>query len=241
MSDYGKIGKERAVDLLREAIESKSFIKISTIEDRLQSVTLINQVAGPLREARVVVDAPADLEGYLRDNPSSALRVEFNGRDRLLYAFEAQVAGIEASGIWLVLPETIDRIQRRRNFRIQAPMGTRLRVSVGESAIVLSVVDYSLGGLLAVAASGTRRKQADPFLVKGRMVQDATLSFEGRHDQDVRVRKAAVVRVERHPVTGLFQYGLQFLEMEALEEKRLTEIIYHMQRQYLRKRVMMER
>jgi c-di-GMP-binding flagellar brake protein YcgR len=240
MSDYGKIDKERAVELLKEVKQGKSFIKLNTINDDYQSVTLISEVLGPLRAAQVVVDVPADLAEYLREKPLSTLHVEFNGKDRLLYAFEARVAKNEPSGIWLDLPEEIRRIQRRRDFRLKAPLGTQLQVSAGEATIVLSVIDYSLGGLLGVAASGTRRTHVDPHLAKGRLVQNITLSFDGRPDMTVRILKATVVRVERHPVTGFYHYGMQFLEVERTEEKRLTEILYHMQRKYLRKRVMME-
>lgn len=240
MSDYRTIDRPRALELLAEAKDKKTLIKISTLDKKIESVTLISQVQPSPKAPLVAVDGSEDLVGHLEAQPGTLLHLEFTGRDRLLYAFDAPVSRSAPDGIWLALPEAITRIQRRRNFRLKAPLNTLLKVGPEEEPIHLSVVDYSLGGILGVVASGAPRSSIPPRLAKGRLLEHLTLDFDGRPDMRVRIRKAVVVRVERHPVTGFYQYGVHFQDIERQEEKRLTEIIYHMQRQYLRQRVMME-
>jgi hypothetical protein len=66
---------------------------------------------------------------------------DFVGKDKILYSFRTVVGRINGDDIWMEFPEFIERVQRRKFYRIAPPIGTKIyfEVDSGKYGPVLSI------------------------------------------------------------------------------------------------------
>ena len=239
MDTNGKLSQEKALELLKYLEEQRVLVKLVVKGAGFESVTVVTGLRSINKQAQFRIDSPDNFQVVLQGKDSGRLYFEFNGQDKVLYTFEiAPAAEWQGNEVWLPAPEQIDRIQRRRNFRLDAPMGTELVLRQLEPPLKLVVVDFSLGGLLCVVESAIQQNKKNLMLTRGRRLKNIELLFRDKNvTTKVRVTEATIVRTDRNPVTGHSQYAFQFMSMDTNEEKLLTKILYGMQRKLLRKRL----
>lgn len=233
-----RITGEKRFQVFEALRNDKTFLKMNLTGMDFERLTIVLEIdlgeEGPL----FLIDAPAGLREALRDEAPGKIRFEFTGPDNLQYLFNTSGGQVLHDRIWIRLPESIERIQRRRHFRLEAPLGTRLYVSLDGRRQEMNVINVSQGGLLVAPLKGTSRSE---IIRTGDYLRRIALVFPSEEDHpSLTIEEALVRRREQDTLTGEPRYGLQFTRLEKKTEKVLTDIIYRLQRQFLRKRGFIE-
>jgi c-di-GMP-binding flagellar brake protein YcgR len=166
------------------------------------------------------------------------MHFEFIGNDNLQYAFRTTAEEIVGDEIWVRFPEVINRFQRRKNFRLSPPLGTKLYISGDSAEHEMSVINVSQGGVLGTLFSLEKGSQNALLLTAGNRLKNVGLAFPSEESVlRVQVKEALVIRVGKHPETDQNICALQFTDIKKSQEKILIEFIYRFQRDLLRKRL----
>ena len=239
MDEYGKISGERVEQALRYLKDKKVLIKVEVKGAAFENVSLLTDIDtdGPIR--RFCIDPPDGMRDALQLKKKCALYCEFNGEDKVLYHFTLPIEDWHGD-FWFPLPSEIERIQRRRNFRLEAPMGTTLTLQQLEPPVRLLVLDFSLGGLLCMVESLRGGQDKRRVLFKGRTLNNLDLVFVDEETVRIHIMRARIVRTGRNPNNNHDQYAFEFIAIDKAEEKKLTDVLYSMQRKLLRQRLSLE-
>lgn len=185
-----------------------------------------------------LIDKPPGFDEAASDVKGIEIHFEFTGRDKVKYSFKTIGCEISGDKVHIRFPEIIERRQRRKHFRLEPPVNTKLHVAVNSSRYEASVISVSLGGALIVFGEKNEKK---PTLKIGQKLNHIQLVFPSdKEDLRVHINRALVKRLGNAPVTGHFHCSVQFTDIEKNEEKMLNEFIYRFQRLFLRKRLPME-
>ena len=102
------------------------------------------------------------------------------------------------------------------------------------------VIDVSLGGTLGVLASLTDQMEQELKPYTSKILENAELLFPSKDHKKpgsiVKIKYYQIVRQDRNPVTDKFECAVEFKEVSEAEQKKLTDLFYKWQRDYLRKR-----
>jgi len=239
MDGAAKLSKEKTSQLFKYLKDRRVLVKLVVKGTGYESVTVITGLRTRKKQGQFRIDSPDDFQIILQSKDCGNLYFEFNGQDKVLYTFETPPNPEWHSGeVWIPIPDEVDRIQRRRNFRLEAPMGTELVLRQLHPPLRMVVLDFSLGGLLCVVESARERIKRNLMLTRGRTLRSSELLFRDENvTTKIRIAEATIVRVETNPVTGYRQYAFQFMSMDKNEEKTLTKVLYSMQRRLLRQRL----
>ena len=239
MDNNGKLPKDKTNQLFKYLKDQRVLLKMVLKGTGFESVTVITDLRARNKRNHFRIDPPDDFQVVLQSKNCGNLHFEFNGPDKVLYTFDTPPQSEWKSGhVWIPVPDQVDRIQRRLNFRLEAQMGTELILRQFEPPLKLVVIDFSLGGLLCVVESARQRIKKNLMLKRGRNLRELELLFRDQNvTTKIRIAEAKIVRVETNPVSKYRQYAFQFQKLDKKEEKSLTKVLYRMQRRLLRQRL----
>ena len=160
--------------------------------------------------------------------------LNFTGNDKIQYSFRTSIHEIAERDIWLEFPEFIERIQRRKHFRVVTPLGTKVFVPKNEKTYEGHAVNLSMVGVLFKEAE--RSEGQSEWNVGEDMEHVQVFWNKDFVTMSVSVKKSRVKRVIKDPVTGRCWCALHFLELDSEEEEKLREFIYLCQREALQRR-----
>lgn len=239
MGDAGKVQGEKLIELFNELIAKKVIISMNVVGagfDRLTCVT------GTTRDGAghfLLIDPPDDFKEAAADKDLWHLRFNFNGPDQLEYLFNTRGGELRDDGLKIPFPEHVERLQRRRNFRITTLTGTRMHFKLKKIQGVLELINVSLGGTYGVLVKHNFKFMRGSVLKMDQQVYDVRIVFPGDEEdpgETIHVKRAEVKRVEHDQDRGFYRYAFEFKEMEKEAQQRLTQVIYSLQRRYLQRR-----
>ena len=239
MGEAGKVQGEKLTELFNELITKKVIISMNVVGagfDRLTCVTGITKGAGG---NHLLVDPPDDFKEAAADKDLWHLRFNFNGPDQLEYIFSTRGGEIGEQGLKIPFPEHVERLQRRRNFRVNTFTNTRMHFKLKKIQGILDLINVSLGGAYGVLVKHNFKFMRGSVLKMDQQVYEISMVFPGDEnepDETIYVKRAEVKRVEHDQDRGFYRYAFQFKEMEKEEQQRLTQVIYGLQRKYLQRR-----
>jgi c-di-GMP-binding flagellar brake protein YcgR len=243
MIDEEKIQGNALLQLFTELQMNDIPLKMVLPNDEDVQITHISDIRKRKRALHFQVNSP---EGYrkLDQKPNqSRLKFEFADRENIKYAFETNTWDLSREMIWVRMPEFVHRYQRRKLFRLEAPQGTHLYFKVKDIRYKLLVINISLGGTLGVMVSLTKQMEQELKPYTSKKLENAELSFPSKDHQKadaiVKIKNCQINRHKRNPVTDKFQCAIEFKEISEAEQKKLTDLFYKWQRDYLRKRKIM--
>ncbi len=140
-----------------------------------------------------------------------------------------RVCAVTGEGVLVALPDELERIQRRRYFRMRAPAGTTARVELADGVRVRELLDISGGGCAFVAQGG------DEYLADGMAVAKVhfPLGEERRFVGQGVVRRAS----RRDGAWGReMVMGIEFVGLPARERYQLIAWVTEQERADLRAR-----
>jgi len=236
--DINKIEGNSIKEIFAELIRDKTFIRIRLIEGDYERLTLMTGIRKKLRNPVFLIDYPRGFKEAVAGSSKWKAEIEFTGNDNLKYSFIATGGQILQDEIRIPFPRSIQRHQRRKHFRLEAPDGTTLTFNVKATVCREKVIDISLGGaMIALVYPGDKDPNGLPFRI-GDVLRDVELVFPSETgDHRIDIKKAAVVRIQNGRSGPRKYCGLQFIEIEKDQITALTEFIYNYQRRFLRKRL----
>ena len=203
-------------------------------------LTYIADIRKHLRIQHFLVPPPEDFQKLSHDRNQARLRFEFIDQEGMKYVFESHTWKFSRDMIWVRFPEFIQRYQRRKLFRLEAPHGTRLYFNIKDIRYKLLVINVSLGGTLGVLVSLTSRMKQAIRIYESKILKNVELAFPSKDRKKagpiVSIKRCQIKRQEKNPLTNRFECALEFREISEEEQKKLTELFYMWQRDYLQKR-----
>ena len=243
MAEIEKIRGAAILKLLTELHQDKTPLKIRWTDDDGGYSIHIAHIQKRKRTFHFLLNSQDNfLKTWESVNPSR-LRFEFVDKENIKYAFETGPGELSRKALWIAFPEVIHRYQRRSLFRLDAPPGTRLFFDINDVRYKLLVINVSLGGTLGVLVSLTKRMEHELTLHKPHILKNVELVFPSKkqieQDSVVRIKSCQIKRQKRNPVTQKFECAMEFMGIDEDEQKKLTQLFYRWQREYLRRRRLM--
>jgi len=238
---------EDVIQVFKHKKDNRTLVEVRLPEKDCNRLTVVSDVWIKRRllfflnnrdEVYFRIDEPEGLKEALADQSDMKLHFEFADRDRLPYTFETHGGEVDGGRIWLKLPEAIQRLQRRLYFRIEVPEKTFVQLDMDGQFHRVALENISLGGALAASC---RRKPDDgdlPMINEGRTLDNIQLLFPpAKGGASIAVARAVVRRMQKDNKLKKHQFALHFAQIEPSEEKRLTRLIYKIQRERLSRRL----
>jgi hypothetical protein len=239
MGEAGKVQGEKLTELFNELVAKRIIISMNVIGAGFDRLTCITGITNDADGCYLLVDPPDDFEQAAAVKDLWHLRFNFNGPDHLEYIFSTRGGKFSEQGLKIPFPEHVERLQRRRNFRVNTLSGTQMHFKLKKIHGVIDLVNVSLGGVYGVLTKHNFKFMRGPVLKTDQQIYDVSLVFPGNHDRPgntVYVKKAEVKRVEHDQDRGFYRFAFGFDEMEKQEQNKLTQVIYDLQRWYLQRR-----
>ena len=238
MQKPDKIEGDNLVNIFKTLKEDKTLIKMRLPGKDYECLTIITNVFPLKQKSAFMIDSPKDFRSAFGDLKNIKMHFEFTGKDNLSYTFKTFGGEIHHDEIKVKFPEFINRKQRRKDFRLEVPPGTKFHININSKLLKMTVLDVSLGGTL-IAIIGRMSESEDKQIFKvGESFEDIELLFpmEGKSFKS-QIKKATVVRVVKSSHKPKKCCALQFVSIDKNEENALTKFIYKYQQQLLRKRL----
>lgn len=238
MAETEKISGDGVTRIFEELLQLKTLLKLVLLDTDFQHPATVTALTAQETGPSFIIDAPEGFREAAADIDRWRIRFEFTGKDNIKYTFKTIGGKIIANQIIIKLPELVERKQRRRLFRINAPAGTTLCFTISVMRYELEVIDISIGGsLAAMVQTATHVYQKQPFPNIGKL-KDVELVFPAEIcKKPIKIKTAKIKRTKKNPETPRYEMALEFSTINRRHERLLTELIYRLQRQHLRKRL----
>mgnify|MGYP001813756529 FL=1 len=240
MANFERIQGDAILQLFKELQQEKTPLQVKLTGGGYEHLSHLKEFRKRLKSHYFLIDYKEDFLKATEDLDDWRLKIEFADKDGIKYVFQTNDSDVSQGSIWLKFPETVQRYQRRSLFRLEAPHGTRLYFAVNETRYKLLVINVSLGGTLGVLVSVTKDMENELKLNKPRVIENVELVFPAKYQEGdeskVNIKNCQIIRQERNPQTNKFECAMAFKEIAETEQKKLTELFYQWQRDYLRKR-----
>ncbi|MFH0994508.1 MAG: PilZ domain-containing protein [Pseudomonadota bacterium] len=223
--------------ILEQLKNGKTLVRMKLMGKNFEQLSVINDIRKKGKLLFLLIDCPDGFDELVKDS-SGKLQFEYSGANKLPYYFYADIAQIDQKIIWVTIPDLIERRQLRRDFRVDMPTGAHMGFKKYGVRFNKQVINLSLGGSFGALIRSNEMTQPVLPISVGDTLTEIELIFQSKHfEQQVNIRKAVVVRFEDNPLMGSSCYAIHFLDMDKTEEKALTELIYVIQRECLKKRL----
>lgn len=243
MADPEKIQGGALLQLFIELQNNEIPLKMQLPDGDGMQLTYINDIRQYKKALHFLVNSPEGCRKLSEKADQSRLKFEFADPEKIKCVFETNSWELAREMIWIRLPKFVHRYQRRKLFRLQAPPGTHLHFKITDIRYKLLVINVSLGGTLGVLVSLTKQMEQELKPYTSKLLENAELLFPSKDGKKansiVNIKRCQINRQERNPVTNKFQCAIEFKEISEVEQKKLTDLFYKWQRDYLRKRKIM--
>jgi len=244
MADQEKIQGSALLKLFTELQMNAIPLKMLSLNDDDMQLAYITDISKRNKALRIKVNSPGGGRTLGENTDCSRLRFQFTDQENIKYVFETNNWELSREMIRIELPKFVHRFQRRKLFRLEAPHGTRLFFNVNDRRYRLLVINVSLGGTLGVLASLTEQIEQELKPYTSKLLKNAELLFPSKDYKKpgsiVNIKSCQIKRQDRNPVTNKFECAIEFNEVSEAEQKKLTELFYKWQRDYLRKRKILQ-
>jgi hypothetical protein len=238
MNDTEIIQGEDLLRLFRDLKKNKTVMRINILGRDYERLTMVIGVLSKAPPRYFRIDYPKGFERAVRDTPAWRMRFEFKGKDKIIYHFRTYGGYISGRDIFIPFPQHIDRVQRRRCFRLDAPLGAKVVVSRYGEQYEMTLVNLSEGGALVGQGKGSSRQ---PVFQEGESLRHLVILFQAEEGLfRIPIEKALVIRLDKNPLDFRHQYALQFTNLGNGQKNDLRELIYLFQRDFLQKRQKVE-
>jgi c-di-GMP-binding flagellar brake protein YcgR len=238
MADNEKIQGRDVLRLFRDLQGENTLLKLYLAGNDFKYLTRITDIQTHNKTTFFIIDHPESIDTLKVSVKTEAMEFEFTGKDEIKYAFRSVPEKFTRNQIWLPLPQAVEREQRRRQFRISAPAGSIISFHLQSARYELKIIDISLGGSLGVLAGTAQKNSPKNRLLQTGLVDTLELNFpSGNERVQVIVNRAKVIRLERNPRIKRYEFALEFHEIDSINKRKLNDLIYKFQREFLRKRL----
>jgi c-di-GMP-binding flagellar brake protein YcgR len=237
--DPGKIEGPKLDTLFESLIADKTIISMHVAGTDFQKLTCITAVERTPDGNRLLVDCPEGFSRAIANIETLDLRFNFNGDDHLEYIFHTSGGSLNGGEVKVPFPDYVERLQRRKNFRIDTIPGTRLFISSGKLEGRIDLINISLGGAFGLLGKHNQKDPTGSLLNVNQRLYNVRIIFPADNimeETSVTIKKAEVRRIERDRERKQYKYAIEFLVIDKENLQELTTAIYHIQRRFLQNR-----
>jgi len=237
MKNRIKISGTKVKNIIEQLYKDKSFIKIKLSGSDCEILSVVTNLRLFNNKSFLAIDQTSDFIAALAtNNDSKELFIEFSGQDGVLYDFKSNNLELELDSIWIEFPKFIYRYQKRDDFRVSTPNGSKIIVADNAFNSGFVLVDISLSGALI---KSIRKKQDDSGNLKfsiGETLDNFKLLIPLKAEKvEINIKKAQIVRTFQQKIS--IYYGLHFNCIDLTEKQALVKVIYEIQRFFLANRI----
>ena len=214
-------------DMLQAWINSRRMGRMEIPKTPFSWITILLGIQREGNSEYLLVDSVPNFENMLSHSPSQEVVFEIleNG---ILCKFRSRVIRYQPPAIWLELPGSIQRIQRRAYFRVTATSKAEIIFRIAGKEEKVQVRDYSLGGVSFLMGSNQHFNPGDE-------VTDLILTLpQGKAEVSYPIAQAVVRRIDEHFEDRWRLCGLEFLKLEKTTKQKLAQHLFEEQRLLLR-------
>lgn len=238
MAETDRIVGKKISKLFQLLIVQKTIVSLNVVGSDFERLSCILSIQECPNGNTLIVDPPDDIRPALSSAQAWRLRFMFIGPQQIEHVFETIGGKFVAGGLELPFPVHVERLQRRKNFRMIVPPGSHLLVTTSLFKAFIDLLNISVGGAYGVMNRHNLKGVCGPLLQIGQQLQKTGIFFPRDSvapEQVVIIEQAVVCRVEKDPEKKIFKYGFEFLEIESGQQKKLTQRLYHLQRLFLKR------
>lgn len=239
MRDPGKIEGAKLESLFESLIADKTIISMHVVGADFQRLTCITAAEQSKTGNHLVVDCPDGFSRATAGIGSLNIRFNFNGSDHIEYIFSTSGGSRQGRELKIPFPDYVERLQRRKNFRIDTMPGTWLYFKARKIRGQIDLINVSLGGAYGGLFKHNQKNLAGSLLKSNQRLYNVRIVFpvdKTKPDHTVIIEKAEVRRVERDKERKSYRYAFEFMNIDRENLQELTKAIYHIQRQFLKNR-----
>jgi len=231
-----KISGKRLFELFNGLKKNKTSIRISLQDMKFERLTMVLETRKSGRKSYFLIDYPQGFREAVARMDAWNLKVEFVGEDRIPHLFRTSEGMFEKGEAWIRFPDFVERMQRRRHYRMTAPPGTVINYGMYQRGRGMDVINVSEGGAF-VTTSGSPSIRPD-----GRL-KNLELVFPSQGEEfveKIRIKDTKIITVEEDSSPYRYRCRLEFKKIEKEEQAILRSLIYKFQRQILRQKELMK-
>jgi len=231
MEDTDKIYGKRRFELFDQLQKDRIVVKLTLLGKDYERLTIITRIVTENGTPYVIIDIPTGFREKFQGDKKKKVLFDFVGKDKILYSFRTVVGRINENDIWMEFPEFIEKVQRRKFFRIVPPIGTKIYFEVDFREYEASVVNLSEGGVLITQGEQFHKevKLFDGEYIKNLICEEQCLKLQ------IDIEEGVIKRLVKNPNTSRNTYAIQFTGIEDRGKKELQDWIFRVQREFLRK------
>jgi c-di-GMP-binding flagellar brake protein YcgR len=238
MAESEKIKGGAIPKLFEELLHAKTLLKLTLVDTDYEHLTLISALVNRNKAPHFIIDTPEGLEQAAAGIDTWHLHFEFTEKNHIKYTFTTTGSEIDDNRIYVKYPRGIKRWQRRELFRLNAPAGTKLCLTQHTARHELDVINISIGGTLAALVQTSPHDLENPPFADTQLLKDIELIFPSEiMRQPIKIQTIQIKRMKKNSGKTGYEVALEFYAISTGEEKRLTDLIYRLQRQHLRHRL----
>jgi c-di-GMP-binding flagellar brake protein YcgR len=239
LNDPGKLQGAKLVALFNELMERKVIISIHVVGTGFERLTCIAAIQCDTVDSFLLIDRPDGFSQSVGQTEEWNLRFNFNGPDQLEYVFHTRGGENSGDNLKVPFPEFVERLQRRKDFRILTVPGTKLVFVDKKVKGVVELINISLGGAFGLLQKyKSKNPGGSPLALEQRLYKVGLIFPADKEatEQMIVVDKVEVRRIEHERERKLYKYAFEFMDIAKDQKQKLTQAIYHIQRQYLKNR-----
>lgn len=238
MEEAEIIRHKRRFDVFKQLQNDKTLVKMYVLGRQYERLTVVTGTYFKKKTPYFLIDHPEGFTKAVANDDNCRIHFEFVGHDNLVYTFKTTGKATIGGEICIRFPEVINRVQRRKNFRMGPPLGTKMYISRSLGRLEMKVIDISQGGALVMPVNLDMEYPNVSLLKVGSKLRNIELTFPFEEKVfRVHVDEAQVRRLGKQPVTNRINFALQFTDIQKSQEKILIDLIFTHQRNALRKRL----
>ena len=219
--------------IFKQLLKEDTLLRVTLLEGDGDGVlTTITGIAKGKSKSYFRIDATADFGKRVDTDSNGKLLFEYDGDNGIPYFFRCSRAKIRKAGFWLRFPEMIEKIQRRKHFRLKHPPSTTVSLVIEGKTYEAEVIDISIGGILITQTSSFQEKTN---LCVGDCLNNVCIIFpEDTERMKLGVSSAEIKRIVDKDGGNGYDYAIEFHHIGKKEREKLADFIYRCQRDKLK-------
>jgi c-di-GMP-binding flagellar brake protein YcgR len=222
------IGGQKLVEMLQTIIDSRRLCTMEIPQTRFSWMTILLSIQKDGSSDYLLVDPVERFESILSRFPNREVSFEFleNG---ILCKFSSRVIRCDAQAIWLELPNSLYRNQKRAHFRVEASSNEEIAFRAAGKEERAQIKDYSLGGVSFYVESHL------VLNVDDKLTDLSLILPQGKTMHSYPIPLAIVKRIPTQSGDKKKVCALQFLKIERMIQEELGRHIFEEQRSMIRR------
>jgi hypothetical protein len=235
MDSSGRVQGNQRLRVFNDLRTNKIPMRMYLLGRGYERLTIVTGMESKAGKIYLLVDTPNGFEADVPDSLGENVKLDFTDQNRIPHSCRTVIADVDGDDIWLLLPNHLNRSQRRRHFRIDPPHGTRMLFLFNGKEVEVPVINISMCGSLLLGPKKASSKALEFY--KGAILSGIHLL--ANHDTQIitiKIKKAEIMRLEKNEMTNRTNFAIHYREIEPVDEKELEKFIYYCQRRLLKKR-----